>query len=412
MQVLVHEDRLSSVVPPSFRQLRLVSFRNDRENVAVADTSARMLRLLSLLQSRRDWSGSDLADRLGVSARTLRSDITRLRALGYPVEARPGVAGGYRLGSGAALSPLLLDDEEAVAVAVSLATSAGSSVTGIEDASMRALAKLRQVLPSRLRGRVAALGASALEVAPGGPTVDPQLLSELALACRDLVTLRFDYRSHDGTESRRTAEPYRLLHRRGRWYLFAFDVDRADWRVFRADASPSVRRADGASIRDHSPMRTRSPRGWAAASTRAPGVTALGSLSTLQRRTYAGACRCLSTWNRSARTSARSSPAPMTRCRWRCTSGSWAPTSPSTTSPSSAARRWPWPTGTAALRVAETGHAGMRLAGWLLAGWQLAGGGPGQRDVTRTLSHRAGPAGRVAGPVAGGGCGIRTREGC
>jgi predicted DNA-binding transcriptional regulator YafY len=231
----------------------------------VADTSARMLRLLSLLQSRRDWGGTDLADRLGVSARTLRSDITRLRALGYPVEARPGVAGGYRLGSGAALPPLLLDDEEAVAVAVSLATSAGSSVTGVEDASMRALAKLRQVLPSRLRGRVAALGSSSLEVAPGGPTVDPQLLSELALACRDLVTLRFDYRSHDGTESRRTAEPYRLLHRRGRWYLFTFDVDRADWRVFRADRvtlrTPGGRRFHPRPLPDEDEIAARVSRG-------------------------------------------------------------------------------------------------------------------------------------------------------
>jgi len=231
----------------------------------VADTSARMLRLLSLLQSRRDWSGHELADRLGVSTRTLRSDMTRLRGLGYPVEARPGVAGGYQLGSGAALPPLLLDDEEAVAVAVSLATSAGSSVTGVEDASVRALAKLRQVLPSRLRRRVAAVGASALEVAPVGPTVDPQLLGDLALACRDLVTIRFGYRAHDGTESRRTAEPYRLLHRRGRWYLFAFDLDRVDWRVFRADRvtlrTPAGRRFGPRPLPDEGEIAARVSRG-------------------------------------------------------------------------------------------------------------------------------------------------------
>ena len=219
--------------------MRLVSFRNSQDAVDMADTSARMLRLLSLLQSRRDWGGPDLATRLGVSARTLRTDIARLRGLGYPVDARPGVAGGYRLGRGGALPPLLLDDEEAVAVAVSLATAAGTSVSGVEDAAVRALAKLRQVLPSRLRTRVAALGAAALEAGPEvvgrRPRLDPELLSELALACRDHVTLRFRYRAHDGTESRRTAEPYRLVHLRGRWYLLTWDVDRADWRVFRAD---------------------------------------------------------------------------------------------------------------------------------------------------------------------------------
>jgi predicted DNA-binding transcriptional regulator YafY len=224
-----------------------------------------MLRLLSLLQSRRDWAGPDLADRLDVSARTLRTDIARLRGLGYPVEAQPGVAGGYRLGSGGALPPLLLDDEEAVAVAVSLATAAGASVTGIEDASVRALAKLRQVLPTRLRGRVAALGAAALDVAPRGPTVDAELLSELALASRDHVTLRFDYRAHDGTESRRSAEPYRLVHRRGRWYLFAWDTDRADWRVFRADRlslrAPAGRRFTPRPLPDEDEIAARVGRG-------------------------------------------------------------------------------------------------------------------------------------------------------
>src|SRR5215467_12537815 len=172
------------------------------------ETSARLLRLLSLLQARRDWTSAELATRLGVTTRTIRTDVARLRGLGYPVDARPGVAGGYRLDSGGALPPLLLDDEEAVAVAISLATAAGASVTGIEDASVRALAKLRQVLPARLRGRVTALGSTALDLAPRGPTIDPGLLSELSLACRDHITLRFDYVNHEGARSRRSAEPY------------------------------------------------------------------------------------------------------------------------------------------------------------------------------------------------------------
>jgi predicted DNA-binding transcriptional regulator YafY len=199
-------------------------------------TSARLLRLLSLLQARADWSGAELADDLGVTTRTVRNDVQRLRDLGYPVHASPGVGGGYRLGAGAALPPLLLDDEEAVAVAVGLRTAAGGGVTDIQETAVRALAKLEQVLPSRLRHRVQALQAATVEVpAPGRPTVDAAVLAALASACRDHQRLRFDYRDHDGSVSVRSVEPHRLVHDRGRWYLVAWDSDRADWRTFRAD---------------------------------------------------------------------------------------------------------------------------------------------------------------------------------
>jgi predicted DNA-binding transcriptional regulator YafY len=198
-------------------------------------TSARLLRLLSLLQARADWSGPELADRLGVTTRTVRNDMERLRGLGYPVHATPGVGGGYRLGAGAALPPLLLDDDEAVAVAVGLRTAAGGSVTGIQETSVRALAKLEQVLPSRLRHRVNALQTATVEIPAKGPTVAAEVLTAIAGACRDHQRLRFDYRDHDGSASLRTVEPHRLVHDRGRWYLVAWDTDRQDWRTFRAD---------------------------------------------------------------------------------------------------------------------------------------------------------------------------------
>jgi predicted DNA-binding transcriptional regulator YafY len=198
-------------------------------------TSARLLRLLSLLQARADWSGAELADDLGVTTRTVRNDVQRLRDLGYPVHASPGVGGGYRLGAGAALPPLLLDDEEAVAVAVGLRTAAGGGVTDIQETSVRALAKLEQVLPSRLRHRVHALQAATVEIPAPGPTVDAAVLTAVAAACRDDQRLRFDYRDHDGSVSVRSVEPHRLVHDRGRWYLVAWDSDRADWRTFRAD---------------------------------------------------------------------------------------------------------------------------------------------------------------------------------
>ncbi|MBF6336459.1 YafY family transcriptional regulator [Nocardia abscessus] len=200
------------------------------------ETSARLLRLLSLLQLRGDWTGPALAERLGVSTRTVRTDVERLRALGYPVHATPGVAGGYRLGAGSALPPLLLDDDEAVAVAVGLVTAANGAVTGIEEMAVRALTKLQQVLPSRLRHRVETLTTATVHVPwSGRPTVDAAVLTAVAGAIRASERLRFDYETHSGTMSRRDVEPHRMVHWRGHWYLLAWDGGRGDWRTFRVD---------------------------------------------------------------------------------------------------------------------------------------------------------------------------------
>jgi predicted DNA-binding transcriptional regulator YafY len=199
------------------------------------DTSVRLLRLLTLLQVRRDWSGADLAQRLGVTTRTVRNDIERLRILGYEVRSRTGVAGGYRLAAGSALPPLLLDDDEAVAVALGLRAAAAGSVTGIEETSLRALSKLERTLPARLRHRLDALRQATVSVAAGGPTVDAETLTAVAAACRDHEQLRFDYTGHDGSVSPRRVEPYRLVYTGRRWYLLAWDRDREDWRTFRAD---------------------------------------------------------------------------------------------------------------------------------------------------------------------------------
>jgi predicted DNA-binding transcriptional regulator YafY len=215
--------------------MRNGSFRDVCEHRAVLETSARLLRLLSLLQARPTWTGRELAERLEVTRRTVRNDVERLRRLGYPVHATPGAAGGYRLGAGTRLPPLLLDDDEAVAVAVGLRTAAGRGVTGIEESSLRALAKLEQVLPSRLRRRVGALQASTSVFDSWGPTVDAETLTTIAGACRDLVRLRFAYRSHDGATTRRLVEPNRLVHTGRRWYLAAWDCGREDWRSFRVD---------------------------------------------------------------------------------------------------------------------------------------------------------------------------------
>jgi predicted DNA-binding transcriptional regulator YafY len=199
------------------------------------DTSARLLRLLALLQARRDWPGGELAARLGVTTRTVRHDMARLRELGYPVEGSPGHAGGYRLGAGGALPPLLLEDDEAVAVAVGLRTAAGRGVASMEESSVRALVKLEQVLPDRLRHRVNALQAYTVAAAGSGPEVDPQTLAQVATACRNLQVLRIDYQKHDGTDSTRAIEPHRLVHWGRRWYLVAWDRGRSGWRTFRVD---------------------------------------------------------------------------------------------------------------------------------------------------------------------------------
>ncbi|GGZ89405.1 DNA-binding transcriptional regulator [Streptomyces spiroverticillatus] len=188
-----------------------------------------------MLQTPRDWPGSDLAARLDVDVRTVRRDIDKLRTLGYPVHATPG-APGYRLGAGANLPPLLLDDDEAVAVAVGLRTAVGGGVAGVEENALSALTKLQQVLPSRLRHRVGALEAVTVSLAPdGGPGVDPDELTAVAAACRGHQQLRFDYRGHGGESSVRRTEPHRLVHAGHRWYLVAWDLDRDDWRTFRLD---------------------------------------------------------------------------------------------------------------------------------------------------------------------------------
>jgi predicted DNA-binding transcriptional regulator YafY len=207
---------------------------------AMWDTSARLLRLLSLLQIGREWSGRELAARLEVDVRTIRRDVDRLRGLGYPVAATPGTAGGYRLEAGADLPPLLLDDDEAVAIAVGLRTAAGGSVAGIEESSARALAKLERVLPARLRGRVGALSSATVAARRMVPKVEADLLAALAAATRDHHRLRFDYRRHDGTSSRRTVEPLRLVHAGVTWYLVGWDGDRRDWRTFRVDRIASA----------------------------------------------------------------------------------------------------------------------------------------------------------------------------
>jgi predicted DNA-binding transcriptional regulator YafY len=199
------------------------------------ETSARLLRLLSLFQAQRYWAGAALSERLEVTARTLRRDVDRLRSLGYPVNSTSGTAGGYQLGPGATLPPLLLDDDEAVAVAVGLRTAASGTVAGIEEASVRALLKLEQVLPSRLSRRVAALHSFIVPLANTGPTVDAGTLSAIAASCRDHEELRFRYQSRDGSPSLRAVEPHRLVHTGRRWYLAAWDTDRNNWRTFRVD---------------------------------------------------------------------------------------------------------------------------------------------------------------------------------
>src|SRR5689334_1635058 len=203
----------------------------------MANTSSRTLRLLSLLQTHRYWPGAELARRLEVSVRTLRRDVDRLRELGYPVQAQRGVDGGYQLAAGAALPPLVLDDEEAVALAVGLMSAAQSAIAGTAESSVRALAKVIQVMPARLRRRADALRAMTEPVSFGGgqSLVDPDVLTGLAQACRDSERLRFSYTTADGAAGVRHAEPHRLVSLGRRWYLVAYDLDRHDWRSFRLD---------------------------------------------------------------------------------------------------------------------------------------------------------------------------------
>jgi predicted DNA-binding transcriptional regulator YafY len=209
------------------------------------DPTARALELLSLLQTHRFWTGAELTERLEVSPRTLRRDVDRLRSLGYPVDATTGTAGGYRLAAGAHLPPLLLDDEEAVAIAVGLRAAADSSVAGIEETSVRALAKLDQVLPDRLRRRVGAVHANVVPLRwnRGGPTIDADDLAVLSIACRDREQVRFDYQRADGEVAARLVEPNQLVSAGRRWYLVGWDVRRDDWRTFRVDRMTDPRLA-------------------------------------------------------------------------------------------------------------------------------------------------------------------------
>ncbi|TDC23246.1 helix-turn-helix transcriptional regulator [Kribbella albertanoniae] len=206
----------------------------------------RLFRLLSLLQSRREWSGHELAERLGVTERTVRRDVERLRALDYPVTGTTGAAGGYRLGSGTTLPPLLLDDDEAIAVALGLVSAGTGGLAGIADSSMSALAKLTQVLPARLRPQLAAMGSAEAIPRSGIPQVDPDALATLARCCRNHEVVAFDYVNRQDVSSRRRVEPHQLLTVSWHWYLLAFDPAREDWRFFRvdriADVSPALHR--------------------------------------------------------------------------------------------------------------------------------------------------------------------------
>lgn len=196
--------------------------------------STRVLRLLSLLQARREWSGAELATRLEVDVRTVRRDVDRLRELGYAVDASAGPGGGYRLGPGAATPPLLLDDEEALAVAVALGAAAGS-VANLQEIAVRVLVKLDALLPARLRRRLSALQAVTLTLGAGPAAVEPRILTAVAAACRDEERLRFRYRDQRDATTAREVEPMRLVSTGRVWYLVAWDLDRADWRTFRLD---------------------------------------------------------------------------------------------------------------------------------------------------------------------------------
>jgi predicted DNA-binding transcriptional regulator YafY len=211
----------------------------------MANTSSRMLRLLSLLQTHRFWPGAELAERLNISVRTVRRDVDRLRELGYPVDAHRGLEGGYQLAAGAALPPLVLDDDEAVALTIGLRIAAQGAVAGIEDSSVRALAKVSQIMPPQLRRRVDALRSATVpavwSTSGDTPIVDAGMLATVAQACRDEERLRFNYTASTGDKSSRNVEPHRLVSLGRRWYLVAYDVRREDWRTFRLDRLDGVR---------------------------------------------------------------------------------------------------------------------------------------------------------------------------
>jgi predicted DNA-binding transcriptional regulator YafY len=206
----------------------------------MADNAARLLKLLALLQRRPSWTGTELAQQLGIDARTVRRDIEKVRGLGYEVTSTPGSAGGYRLGVGADMPPLLLDEQEAMAVAVLLGASAGMALPGIERATLATLARIDRLLPSRLRGRVKALRAATVPLLATAEAVPAENLARLAEGCEATELAQFDYSAKDGRKTSRRVEPYRLVATERRWYLVAFDLDRRDWRTFRVDRIAKV----------------------------------------------------------------------------------------------------------------------------------------------------------------------------
>ncbi|BBX04536.1 transcriptional regulator [Mycolicibacterium moriokaense] len=208
----------------------------------MAETTSRVLQLLGLLQSRRVWTGEELAERLGVTTRSVRRDVDRLRDLGYPVHASKGHGGGYQLGAGAALPPLLLDPDEAVAMAVSLRLAAGGTVAGVGEAALRALSKLDQVMPSRLRSQVSAVHDATVTLTSPSSTeaVEPDILMTLARACRDREHVNLRYVDIRGNATQRRLEPYQLVTTGRRWYLLAYDRDKQDWRSLRLDRMSDV----------------------------------------------------------------------------------------------------------------------------------------------------------------------------
>ncbi|CAN5365562.1 YafY family protein [soil metagenome] len=207
----------------------------------MAETTSRVLQLLGLLQGRRVWTGEELAERLGVTGRCVRRDVERLRDLGYPVQASKGHGGGYQLGAGAALPPLLLDPDEAVAMAVCLGLAAGGSVAGVGESALRALSKLDQVMPARLRSQVAAVHDSTVTLAPNANSpVDAEVLMTLARACRDHEHVDTGYTDLHGNATQRRVEPYQLVTTGRRWYLLAYDRNRQEWRSLRLDRMTRV----------------------------------------------------------------------------------------------------------------------------------------------------------------------------
>jgi predicted DNA-binding transcriptional regulator YafY len=207
----------------------------------VTDTAGRLLQLLALLQRRPSWTGQELADRLGIETRTVRRDVERIRNLGYRIDSTTGTAGGYRLGVGTDMPPLLLDEDEAMAVAVLLGVSAGVAVPGIERATLATLARVDRLLPPRLQRQVKALRAATVPLMGHVDTVPAAQLASLAQACEGHELVSFGYSSREGARTTRRVEPHRLVATDRRWYLVAYDLDRNDWRTFRVDRAKAVR---------------------------------------------------------------------------------------------------------------------------------------------------------------------------